>query len=252
MQIYKEVGIIGSFTRKSQKMLFQYPNLILTKENSFKFLEAFKETLKSKKSIRKKKIDQKKANREKSKKRKHFHCSTLRQNPVLEEMLRTEGDSPQGNHTFDAFNFLTKYFQSTKLGGQLSNEKLLQVDRTKMLLLINKKQEEGFHVFRIEDVTLFGFRKKVGPLFEKDLDKTSELNLSYFLSKSTNFRTMSEEHNIKTRPVLKSFFIYFAEKKTKGPKKGVRGPPVDYSWVCQDCASREVDLKSKMTTNLFE
>jgi hypothetical protein len=84
-----------------------------------------------------------------------------------------------------------------------------------MLLLISKKKEEGLHIVRIEDVILYGFRKMINPRFNRELDDSPNLNLSYFLNKSTNFRTETEEFNLNIRPVLKSYFVYFAEKIPK-------------------------------------
>jgi hypothetical protein len=84
-----------------------------------------------------------------------------------------------------------------------------------MLVLISKKKEEGMHIIQIEDFILYGFRKNIESRFKRELNEESHLNLSYFLRKKTNFRTVTEEYNLKNRPVLKSMFVYYVEKKPK-------------------------------------
>ena len=140
------------------------------------------------------------------------------------------------------FSTLMGYFQHTELEGQISCDSLLGINRKKMLLLIGKKKDEGFHVLRVEDVLVFGLRQKVFPRFLREMNESCQMDLAYFLHQPTGFRSITEDYNLRDRPVLKSFFIYYAEKRsvmTVPTADSLLARPRPRPWICECCSEHD-------------
>ena len=87
----KEVGIIGSFTKKGQRILFQYPNLLVTPDTSNYLTESVKKTTRTKKQSKIKTIKRERLDKLSTKR--HFFCKVLASNPVLDSVLSEQSES---------------------------------------------------------------------------------------------------------------------------------------------------------------
>lgn len=220
-----EVGIIGLFSKKGQRIIFQYPNLLLSQLNSYHHSFPYNNFKKNRKIPKKRKDQLKKEALNYLLKKDHLFCTTLSQNPVLEKLLKSAlNENSQINEELsesDLLALISKYYQATNLNGQISREQLLGINREKMMLLISKKQEEGLHIVRLDNVLLFGFRRHIKSRFKRDIEDGHVPRPFNFLGSPTNFRTVTEEYNMKNRPVLKSIFVYYVEKQVINiPTKG--------------------------------